>query len=83
MNGGLKSDTLLFIGASIDAKVDPGKRQMMVLSFEPAVAQHIEIIRRSGPEFVEDLPGLGPHCLAVVANDRDLLRAEPLLRQRP
>ena len=83
MDGRLEIDTLLLIGPAIDLEVDAAQRQMMVLPLEPAVAQDVEVLGRSSPEFIEDLARFRTDRLAVIAHDRDLFRPEAVLGEWP
>ncbi|PII38242.1 hypothetical protein T190_23320 [Sinorhizobium meliloti CCBAU 01290] len=80
-------EALLGIGAAIEADLVAGKRQMPIGGFRPGDLPGLDRFLVTGPELVDDL-AVRPvrrddtQRLAVFAQDRNLLRPEPLLGQR-
>ena len=68
--------------ATIDTDFQPGHGQMLVLQIEPALALFQELGLFAGPEPILDFAGLGPDRISIIANDRNLLWPERVVRQR-
>ena len=82
MRGRHQVDAALGIGTSVDADLQTGERQMLVLQVEPAVALLQELGLLARPEPIDDLAGLVAQDLAILADDGDAFRSEAVLGQR-